>query len=199
LRLAISGDGESAIGFFDRGIQIRERLVNQENRRELAEDLAASYTNKANVLLSLGRMAEVVSADDRAIKIYESLLRENGSKEFSKKLASACMHKALALSCARKYREAVVVFDLVIEIREGLMKIDGERDLVGDIASAKGHRAIALFNLGQRTTGLREAREALAVLRAEVARTGRTDLQSLLKWLPNVLSEVDSALPETSD
>ena len=34
------------MGLYDRAIEIGERLVNQEGRRELAQDLAAAYLNK---------------------------------------------------------------------------------------------------------------------------------------------------------
>ena len=41
------GDNRAAVDFYDRAIEIRERLVNVEGRRELADDLATLYMNKA--------------------------------------------------------------------------------------------------------------------------------------------------------
>ena len=41
------GDLRGAVALSDQGIAIRERLVNQEGRRELADELALSYDNKA--------------------------------------------------------------------------------------------------------------------------------------------------------
>lgn len=182
-------DRESQIALIDRAIEIRERLVNQENRREIAEDLAAAYSSKAKVLFSLGDIAGTVAFDERAIQIYESVACENGTLELTKELASTCMHKAHALTRATRYREAVVCFDFVIEIRQGLMDIEGGRDLLGDVASAKAFRAIALFNLGQKTAGLSEAREAIVTLQSECARTGRRDLEVTLDVLTDALTK----------
>ena len=44
------GDNRAAVGLYDRAIEILERLVNVEGRRELANDLATLYMNKANAV-----------------------------------------------------------------------------------------------------------------------------------------------------
>ena len=47
-------DFSGALALFDRAIEIRERLVNVEGRRELANDLATLYMNKAVAVRSSG-------------------------------------------------------------------------------------------------------------------------------------------------
>jgi hypothetical protein len=48
------GDNRSAVGLYGQAIEILERLVNVEDRRELANDLATFYTSKAVALSNLG-------------------------------------------------------------------------------------------------------------------------------------------------
>ena len=48
LRLVNLGDNRAAVGLYDRAIEIRERLVNVEGRRELANDLATLYIEQGH-------------------------------------------------------------------------------------------------------------------------------------------------------
>ena len=47
-------DSSGALALYDRAIEILERLVNVEGRRELANDLAGLYMNKAVAVEALG-------------------------------------------------------------------------------------------------------------------------------------------------
>ena len=84
---------------------------------------------------------------------------------------------------------ALALLDRAIEIRERLVNAEGRNELVGDLAKAQAARGITLIELGDAERGKREARDAVAVLRAEVKRTGRADLKAMLDWAARHLSE----------
>jgi hypothetical protein len=48
------GDDRGAVALYDQAIAIRERLVNQEGRRELVGDLARLKTYRGEILITLG-------------------------------------------------------------------------------------------------------------------------------------------------
>ena len=81
------GDNRAAVGLYDRAIEIRERLVHQEGRRELANDLAMAYMNKANAVSALGDNRAAVGLYDRAIEIRERLVHQEGRRELANDLA----------------------------------------------------------------------------------------------------------------
>ena len=90
------GDNRAAVGLYDRAIEIRERLVNIEGRRELANGLATLYMNKA-MRLGMGDNRAAVALYDRAIEILERLINLDGRRELAKDLASLYMNKAIAI------------------------------------------------------------------------------------------------------
>ena len=84
------GDNRAAVGLYDRAIEIRERLVNVEGRRELANDLATLYGNKADCgCTNLGDNRAAVGLYDRAIEIRERLVNVEGRRELANDLASS--------------------------------------------------------------------------------------------------------------
>ena len=80
IALRVVGDLAGAVGLFDRGLEIFERLV-EEGRRELADPLAMSYMNKAGALQALGDLAGAVGFFDRALAIYERLFEQEGRSD----------------------------------------------------------------------------------------------------------------------
>ena len=100
------------------------------------------------------------------------------------------MNKAVAVMELRDSRSALVLYDRAIEIYERLVHREGRRELVGNLAFVKANRAGTLIHLGEVATGVKEGRETAEVLRAEVARTGRADLQQQLVWLTDKLDAV---------
>src|SRR2546430_1566880 len=78
---------------------------------------------------------------------------------------------------------------LNVEIRERLVNVEGRCEFAGDLARVKATRGMTLIELGDTERGKREAREAVAVLRAEVKRTGRADLKAMLEWTARHLGE----------
>ena len=83
--------------FYDKAIQIRERLVMIEGRTELSDDLAKTYANKANALSDLGKHRAAVDFYDKAIEIYERLVVKERP------------HGAIQLSCRRLHEQGECV------------------------------------------------------------------------------------------
>ncbi len=95
---------------YDQVIVIRERLVNSEGRRELANNLATAYMNKANAVMALGDNRAAVTLYDQAIAIYERLVNDEGRRELANYLAGVYMNKANAVGILgdnRACRDAV--------------------------------------------------------------------------------------------
>src|SRR5207237_1048992 len=101
------GQLREAVGEDDRVIAIYTRLVEQEGRTELANDLAAALMNKAIALTNLGQLREAVGEYDRAIAIRTRLVEQEGRAELANDLAAALMNKAVALKGLGQLREAV--------------------------------------------------------------------------------------------
>ena len=78
--LAVSalGDNRAAVGLYDRAIEIRERLVHQEGRWELANDLAMAYMNKAIAVSALGDHRAALALYDRAIESMSAWCTRKG-------------------------------------------------------------------------------------------------------------------------
>src|SRR5206468_10236144 len=83
------GDNRAAVGLYDRTIEIRERLVNVEGQRELANGLATAYMNKGNAVKNLADNRAAVGLYDRAIEIRERLVNGEGRRELAGYLAWA--------------------------------------------------------------------------------------------------------------
>ena len=123
----------------------------------------------------------------------ERLLNKEGRLEIASDLALAYMNKASAVNDLGDTLGAIALYDRVIEIRERLVK-RGQSELLGDLAWAKGYRAETLIRVGERTRGLNEGREAIAILRTEARRTGRADLKAVVEWLTDALTKAGHSI-----
>jgi serine/threonine protein kinase len=180
------GDNRGAVSFYDRAIDLYERQSSQGERWEPENLLAAAYMNKANALSALQDCHSAIEFYDRAIEIRERLVNYEGRRELANELANVYQNKA---STANKLGDLVASVDLyerAIQIREHLVRQQGQRELLGDLGWLKASRAIALFMQENDAEASREADEARFILEAEVARTGRPDLQKILDTLNKV-------------
>ena len=71
------GDKRGAVALYEQAIEIRERLVNQEGRRELAGDLAWVQLCWANDAWKIGRQAEAAKIAKQTIRTLESEIQRN--------------------------------------------------------------------------------------------------------------------------
>jgi tetratricopeptide (TPR) repeat protein len=100
-----------AIENYDLAINIRKPLVEDEGRKELANDLAAAYMNKGVALRGLGRSNEAIENYDLAINILKPLVEDEGRKELTDDLAMAFANKANVLAQQENFKEAADYFD----------------------------------------------------------------------------------------
>ena len=68
--------------------RIWRRLVEEEDRTELANDLAGTLNNKGNALEALGRAGEALEAHAEAERIWRRLVEEEGRTELANDLAA---------------------------------------------------------------------------------------------------------------
>lgn len=183
------GDEQAALVLYDRAIAIIERLVNIEGRKEGVNDLAGLYKSKAGVVGSLGDYPAAIALYDIAIAMLESLVNVEGRGDLANNLALLYQQKADTVSDSGDNKASVILLDRAIEIRERLVNVEGQNDIAGDLASVKAYRGLALILLGETEKGKREARNAMCALRAEVERTGRSDLKAALDWTAKQLGE----------
>jgi tetratricopeptide (TPR) repeat protein len=142
------GDNRTALGLYNRAIEIREQLVNAEGRRELANDLATLYMNKAVAVRNLGDNREAVSLYDRGIEILERLVKGDGRRELVHHLALVYMNKANATIGLGDNQAAEGLYSRAIEILERLVNDEGRRELANDLVGVYMNKAVAVRNLG---------------------------------------------------
>src|SRR5205823_930568 len=128
---------------------IWDQLVNQERRRDLADDLAAAYLNKAETVVHLEAHHAPVKAHDQAIAIWERLVTTEGRSELAGRLAVAYRSKAVWLRNAGDYRGALGLYDRAIAIWEQLVNKEGRRDLADYLAVTYRNRREAEKALGE--------------------------------------------------
>ena len=81
------GDKRGAVALYDQAIAIREQLVKQEGHRDIAEQLANLYMNKAAVVSAMGDNQNAATLYDQAITIRERLVSQDGRHELRGDLA----------------------------------------------------------------------------------------------------------------
>ena len=169
------GNYRAAVELYDRAIKIRERLVNQEGRRELANDLAATYTSKAHAVGDIGdnRAMELC---DRAIKIRERLVNQEGRRELADDLAMTYRIKANAAGASGDNRKAVELYDQAIEIFERLVNQEGRWELADDLAETYRIKAISVRALGDNRKAVELYDQAIKILERLVNQEGRWEL-----------------------
>jgi len=74
-------DYESAVDLYDKCISIYRRLIDQEGRREIYDDLALALMNKANVLGDMGITAGAIKHYDECISIRNRLVYQEGRRD----------------------------------------------------------------------------------------------------------------------
>ncbi len=73
--LARLGKLEEAIAEYNEAIKIRERLVNELNQDQYANDLAEAYMNKGYTVSLLGELSEATKICGTAISLWEESLQ----------------------------------------------------------------------------------------------------------------------------
>ncbi len=131
----------------DKAIAMFEKLVNEQGRIDLANNLAGAYMNKGVALVNLGRLNEAVEEYAKAIAMFEKLVNEQGRIDLANNLAKAYVNKGVDLLKLGRLNEAVEEFDKAIAMLEELVNEQGRIDLANDLAKAywgKGNVLVVL-------------------------------------------------------
>ena len=135
------GDHHSAVELYDKAIQILDRLVNEEGRLELANDLATVYMNKAN---DLGDDHTAVDLYDEATQLLERLVKKEGRSELLGDLAWVKTLKAALLYNLGEMKKAKKEIQAALPILRAEAKRTGRADLnnILNLAEAVSKRLI---------------------------------------------------------
>jgi serine/threonine protein kinase/lipopolysaccharide biosynthesis regulator YciM len=176
-------DSSGALALYDRAIEILERLVNVENRRELADGLAGVYMNKAVTVGDMGDERVAVGLYDRAIQILERLVNVEGQRELADGLAKSYMNKATAVMGLGDHRSAVCFYDQAIEVLDRLVNVDGRRELANDLAGAYSNKAGSVYCLGDSQAAISLCERAIKIRERLVNNEGHRELANDLATL----------------
>ena len=104
-------------------------------------------------------------------------------RELANRLAMVYMSKATAVSALGNHRGAVALYDQNITTLRRLVEQEGRSDLSGDMMTNELYRAEAFQGMNPLSDAeCQRAQAAFAGVRAESERTGRADLQNVLRW-----------------
>jgi len=126
-----AGDTLGEIAMYDKAIKIRERLVHQQGRRELANDLAWCYNNKGNAVRALGDNRAAVALYEKAIEIRERLVHQEGRRELAGDLAWVQLYWADIANKLGQHDQAKRVARQAVETLESEIARTGRADLQG--------------------------------------------------------------------
>ena len=169
-------DLPGTLSCYDQAITIFARLLDQNNRQELAPCLAATYMNKANVLENEGDFSQSIKLYDKCIAIREQLVKRGGWREIANDLAMVFMNKAIALKAMLNLAEAIELYDKCIVIRERLVEQEGRRELANDLAMAYMNKAVTLEGMGNLAEALELYDKCIAIQERLVGQEGRFEL-----------------------
>ncbi len=176
-------DFQGALTFYDRALEIRDRLVSQEERRELTNSLATAYMNKANVILTLKDYRDAVTLYDSAIKIREQLVNQGGQRELVGDLATLYSNKAAAVLLLGDNNTALALYDRAIEIIEPLVNQEKRRELQNVLAKLYSNKALVISNLGDYEGAVTLYDCAIKIMERLMNQEGQKELENALAKL----------------
>lgn len=92
-------------------------------------------------------------------------------------------NKAISVSALGDHSGAVALYDQSIAILRRMVEQEGRSDLSGDMMTTELYRVVALQGMSPLSIDdCRRAQAAFTGLCAESERTGRADLQNVLRW-----------------
>jgi serine/threonine protein kinase/tetratricopeptide (TPR) repeat protein len=174
--LSALGEHGRALECCERAIQLRKRLVQREQRPELAGDLAHAYLLKATVLRTQDDVAAALPLYELAVGLFERLVEQEGRDDLAHDLAKAYLARANADRALGKPRDAAGCCARAGAVWERLVHQEGRSELTPDLARAWQHRATALRSAGEAGEALTWSEQAVSLLDRLVRQEGRQDL-----------------------
>lgn len=183
-----SGEVTSRVALYDRAMQIQERLV-AATEAGAAMDLARTLMAKGVALGYLGDPGSAVGAFDQACSLWLGLV-EGGAPQHVDDLARAYMNKGVALEQLGEIRVASELYTHAVALWRPMVESGSHPDLAGDLGWTLAYSAAAFKALGRPDVASLHAREAVALLAAEIDRTGRADLVDVIAWARSDLASL---------
>lgn len=152
----------------------------------LAEDVRAGVRAQAlrqrrEVELARGDVVAAVASSRALVAVLAPGADRSGGVA---PWVEACLALAQLCGATGAHMDAFAVTDEVVERLAPLAAESGDR--VADLACARVLRAASGFNLGRLDAARADARQGMAGLSTELARTGRADLEQMLRWAMTV-------------
>ena len=145
--LRTSGYLDEGIRICSDAIRVYEELIERESRRELRNNLAGCYNNRANAFQVQGKLAEAIADYGRAIEIYKELVEKESRRELRWDLKMSLFNRAVAFSKMKDWRPA----GADIEKGGGLLRElieEGWRHVIGSFLKTAGFRCRFAKELG---------------------------------------------------
>lgn len=168
------GDFAGASEWLDRAITRWRRLIDQEGRRELLNELARTYIHRGNVLRVIGDPRAALEWYDWAIKLGEGIRNQRQRREFRGEHAAALFNKGETVRHLGDLPQAIELYDAAIKLWE---TIAGSAE---DLARAYLAKANAVSALGGVEDPLTICDRSIRILRRLTRNGHRLDLRGEL-------------------
>jgi tetratricopeptide (TPR) repeat protein len=169
-----------ALAFYDKAIEIWQRLIDQEQMTENIPHLLAACNNKAFALLNLNRSDEAIRWCDKAIGIGKQnwTLPPDGMALLSKELSVSHHRKATILGRQGNYEQAIGEYAEGIRHLEHLV-LGGQWEFCFGLANMMANQGYCLLRVGKRTESQRVLRNTLQVIDKGLRNTNDARLLAL--------------------
>jgi len=174
--LAQLGRLPDAFEYFDAAVELFTRLVEQEGRSELANDLAMSLNNRGNALKDQGKLVEAMADYNKAVEIHTRLVEQEGRSDLANELAASLNNRGNALKDQGKLAEAMADYNKAVEIHTRLVEQEGRSDLANDLAGSLNNRSNALKDQGKFADAFADCDKAVAIYTRLVEKEDRSEL-----------------------
>ena len=174
--LAQLGRLPDAFEYFDAAVELFTRLVEQEGRSELANDLAMSLNNRGNALKDQGKLVEAMADYNKAVEIHTRLVEQEGRSDLANDLAGSLNNRSNALKDQGKFADAFADCDKAVAIYTRLVEKEDRSELANDLAGSLNNRGTALSGLGKLAEAMADFDKAVAIRTRLVEQEGRSEL-----------------------
>jgi tetratricopeptide (TPR) repeat protein len=172
------GQGEEALRFYQKALELRERLYRAEPQRaDFARDLSVSYDKLGDVYRAVGQGEEALRFYQQALEIAERLYRAEPQRaDFARDLSVSYNKLGDVYGALGQGEEALRFYQQALELRERLYRAEPQRaDFTWDLVCSYVRQGQIT---GQRPW-LEQARDLLRGLR----RQNRLPHQQAAEWL----------------
>jgi len=170
------GDLAGAVEIYGQCIDIYRQLTREDDRWDLANELARSVQNKANAIQAMGDNAGAIELYDQCITILRRLVEQDNRQELAYELARAFMNKAVAIKAIGELTGADSLYDQCIAIYKRLVEQEGRSDLANEHATALLGKSRISEAMGDLVGTVALHDQCISIYKRLVEHDGRNDL-----------------------